>query len=164
MKWIYFFLLLPAAAAAKSLQSCPTLCDPIDSSPLGSSVAGVSPGKNTEVIIMRFFGFEYKSIGSIILFFLLATIISYPIGSVAEALPKVLLNEFHKGTVGQARFLYLFIDTIGTAFGLTVVDMFMDSVSATELAIFVVSFLLALPSVNTSSFVSFSFQLLRIAF
>ena len=27
-----------AAAATKSLQSCPTLCDPIDGSPLGSSV------------------------------------------------------------------------------------------------------------------------------
>ena len=27
-----------AAAAAKSLQSCPTLCDPIDGSPLDSSV------------------------------------------------------------------------------------------------------------------------------
>ena len=32
---------IPAAAAAKSLQSCPTLCDPIDSSPLGSSVPGI---------------------------------------------------------------------------------------------------------------------------
>jgi len=30
---------LSAAAAAKSLQSCPTLCDPIDSSPLGSSLS-----------------------------------------------------------------------------------------------------------------------------
>ena len=29
-----------AAAAAKSFQSCPTLCNPIDSSPLGSSVPG----------------------------------------------------------------------------------------------------------------------------
>ena len=28
----------PTAAAAKSLQSCPTLCDPTDGSPLGSSV------------------------------------------------------------------------------------------------------------------------------
>ena len=37
-----------AAAAAKSLQSCPTLCDPIDSSPLGSHVWD-SPGKNTGV-------------------------------------------------------------------------------------------------------------------
>ena len=34
-----------AAAAAKSLQSCPTLCDPIDSSPPGSTI--YSPGKNT---------------------------------------------------------------------------------------------------------------------
>ena len=32
---------LAAAAAAKSLQSCPTLCDPIDGSPLGSSVPGI---------------------------------------------------------------------------------------------------------------------------
>ena len=32
---------LPAAAAAKSLQSCPTLCDPIDSSPPGFPVPGI---------------------------------------------------------------------------------------------------------------------------
>ena len=30
-----------AAAAAKSLQSCPTLCDPIDSRPPGSPVPGI---------------------------------------------------------------------------------------------------------------------------
>ena len=30
-----------AAAAAKSFQSCPTLCDPIDSSPPGSSIHGI---------------------------------------------------------------------------------------------------------------------------
>ena len=30
-----------AAAAAKSLQSCPTLCDPIDGSPPGSSIHGI---------------------------------------------------------------------------------------------------------------------------
>ena len=30
-----------AAAAAKSLQSCPTLCDPIDSSPPGNPVPGI---------------------------------------------------------------------------------------------------------------------------
>ena len=30
-----------AAAAAKSLQSCPTLCDPIDGSPPGSAVTGI---------------------------------------------------------------------------------------------------------------------------
>ena len=31
----------PAAAAAESLQSCPTLCDPRDSSPSGSPVTGI---------------------------------------------------------------------------------------------------------------------------
>ena len=38
-----------AAAATKSRQPCPTLCDPIDSSPTGSPVPGNSPGKNTAV-------------------------------------------------------------------------------------------------------------------
>ena len=33
-----YFHVPAAAAAAKSLQSCPTLCDPVDSSPSGSSV------------------------------------------------------------------------------------------------------------------------------
>ena len=38
-----------AATAAKSLQSCPTLCDPIDGSPPGSHHPWDSPGKNTGV-------------------------------------------------------------------------------------------------------------------
>ena len=38
-----------AAAAAKSLQLCPTLCDPTDSSPPGSPRPWDSPGKNTGV-------------------------------------------------------------------------------------------------------------------
>ena len=38
-----------AAAAAKLLQSCPTLCNPIDGSPSGSPHPWDSPGKNTEV-------------------------------------------------------------------------------------------------------------------
>ena len=38
-----------AAAAAKSLQSCSTLCDPIDGSPLGSSVPGILQTRITGV-------------------------------------------------------------------------------------------------------------------
>ena len=38
-----------ATTAAKSLQSCPTLCDPIDGSPPGSPRPWDSPGKNTGV-------------------------------------------------------------------------------------------------------------------
>ena len=36
------------AAAAKSLQSCPTLCDPIDGSPPGSSIHGIFQAKVLE--------------------------------------------------------------------------------------------------------------------
>ena len=39
---------LVAAAAAKSLQSCPTLCDPIDGSPPGSSVPGILPARTKQ--------------------------------------------------------------------------------------------------------------------
>ena len=35
------FIPVAAAAAAKSLQSCPTLCDPIDGSPPGSPIPGI---------------------------------------------------------------------------------------------------------------------------
>ena len=40
---------LKITAAAKLLQSCPTLCDPIDGSPPGSPRPWDSPGKNTGV-------------------------------------------------------------------------------------------------------------------
>ena len=38
-----------ATATAKSLQSCLTLCDPMDCSPSGTSIHGDSSGKNTGV-------------------------------------------------------------------------------------------------------------------
>ena len=37
-----------AAAAAKLLQSCPTLCDPIDGSPLGSPITGIFQTRTLE--------------------------------------------------------------------------------------------------------------------
>ena len=37
----YLIILTAAAAAAKSLQSCPTLYDPMDCSPPGSSIHGI---------------------------------------------------------------------------------------------------------------------------
>ena len=43
-----------AAAAAKSLQSCPTLCNPIDNSPLGSSVAGILQARILEWVAISF--------------------------------------------------------------------------------------------------------------
>ena len=43
-----------AAAAAKSLQSCPTLCDPIDGSPPGSAVPGILQARTLEWVAISF--------------------------------------------------------------------------------------------------------------
>ena len=45
---------LIAAAAAKSLQSCPTLCDPRDGSPPGSSVPGILQARTLEWVAISF--------------------------------------------------------------------------------------------------------------
>ena len=43
-----------AAAAAKTLQSCPTLCDPIDGSPPGSPVPGILQARTLEWVAISF--------------------------------------------------------------------------------------------------------------
>ena len=43
-----------AAAAAKSLQSCPTLCDPVDGSPRGSPVPGILQARTPEWVAISF--------------------------------------------------------------------------------------------------------------
>ena len=43
-----------AAAAAKWLQSCPTLCDPIDGSPPGSPVPGILQARILEWVAISF--------------------------------------------------------------------------------------------------------------
>ena len=43
-----------AAAAAKSLQLCPTLCDPIDGSPPGSPVPGILQVRTLEWVAISF--------------------------------------------------------------------------------------------------------------
>ena len=45
---------LAAAAAAKSLQSCPTLCDPRDGSPPGSPVPGILQARTLEWVAISF--------------------------------------------------------------------------------------------------------------
>ena len=42
------------AAAAKSLQSCPTLCDPIDGSPPGSPIPGILQARTLEWVAIPF--------------------------------------------------------------------------------------------------------------
>ena len=49
-----------AAAAAKSRQSCPTLCDPIDGSPPGSPVPGILQARTLEWIAISFSNAKVK--------------------------------------------------------------------------------------------------------
>ena len=50
------------AAAAKSLQSCPTLCDPIDVSPPGSPAPGILQARTLEWVAISFFNaWKWKS-------------------------------------------------------------------------------------------------------
>ena len=49
-----FFCLVAAAAAAKLLQSCPTLCDPIDGSPPGFPVPGILQARTLEWVVTSF--------------------------------------------------------------------------------------------------------------
>ena len=43
-----------STAAAKSLQSCPTLCDPTDGSPLGSTIPGILQARTLEWVAISF--------------------------------------------------------------------------------------------------------------
>ena len=54
LHWLAGSLPLCVYAAAKSLQSCPTLCNPIDGSPLGSSVPRILQARTLEWVAISF--------------------------------------------------------------------------------------------------------------
>ena len=82
--------------------------------------------------VMGFFGFSYTSVGSVILFFMIAAMISYPLNLLASALPKALL-ALDKIDRRSAVMLYLLLDTAATFIGLHIVDYVMQSISATTI-------------------------------
>ena len=92
--------------------------------------------------IMKIFGFQYETVGSIILFFIIATIMSFPLNLIASAFPKALL-KLGKINWRTAFILYLVLDTVATSFGLKVVDYYMPIVSATNISIIIISLLFA---------------------
>ena len=92
--------------------------------------------------IMKIFGFQYESVGSIILFFIIATIMSFPLNLIASAFPKALL-KLGKINWRTAFILYLVLDTVATSFELKVVDYYMPTVSATNISIIIISLLFA---------------------
>ena len=50
----FAFISMPRTAAVKLLQSCPTLCDPIDGSPPGSAVPGILQARTLEWVAISF--------------------------------------------------------------------------------------------------------------
>ena len=53
-QYIVIIITLYTAAAAKSLQSCPTMCDPIDVSPPGSPVPEILQARTLEWVAISF--------------------------------------------------------------------------------------------------------------
>ena len=97
--------------------------------------------------LMGLMGFQYESVGSVFLFFLLATVVSLPASLLAQAIPSAC---FRKGWMPclQAKIFYVILDMLATALGMFLVDRCMSSVSASGPAVTVVSLLLALLSVK----------------
>ena len=54
LSWLFDFVALAATAAAKSRQSCLTLCDPIEGSPPGSPVPGILQARTLEWVAISF--------------------------------------------------------------------------------------------------------------
>ncbi len=97
--------------------------------------------------IMRLFGFEYRSVWSIILFFIIVMIVGFPLEVLSSALPAVFA-DLGRCTQKQAVALYVIMDTLFSAVSMAAVDRFMDSVSASDLSILVISFLFAVTSIK----------------
>ena len=93
--------------------------------------------------IMRLLGFEYESVGGFILYFIIASVVSYPINLIAGALPKALLN-LDRITREIAICMYVLLDTIATFYGFYIVDYFMPSVSANTISLIVLALVFAL--------------------
>lgn len=94
--------------------------------------------------IMRMFGFTYHSVRSVVIFFVVGAIISWPISLTAEAIPKVLCYDKKLIKKWQAVIIYIALATFATAVGLFIVDAHMTDVVANRTSIVVVSLLLAL--------------------
>lgn len=97
--------------------------------------------------IMRLFGFEYTSVKIIIIFFTIVTIVGFPIETLALSFPKALLS-LDKITIKLAKILFVILDTLSTMLTMSLIDYFMGSVSASDISIFVISFIIALLSMK----------------
>ena len=97
--------------------------------------------------IMHMFGFQYQSIGQLLLFFLFVAVIGFPMEIFAKAFPKALLS-LNKFSLQRAKVLFVLLDTLSTMITMTIVDYFMDSVSTTFLSVAIIGFFMAMTNTN----------------
>ena len=95
--------------------------------------------------IMHLFGFEYRSIGQLILFFVIVAVVGFPLELFAKAFPEAMLS-LGRLSLQDARILFVLLDLLSTIFSMAIVDYFMDSVTATDASRLVISLILALLS------------------
>lgn len=97
--------------------------------------------------VMRFFGFKYNSVGSVILYFTIVAVVGFPLEIIIKALPKVskLLLKIDRNI---EKALFILMDTLGTGIIMAIVDYFMESVSASDLSILVISFIMSILSLE----------------
>lgn len=94
-------------------------------------------------MVMSVFGFQFQSMGNVILFFLAASAISYPIIRLVTQIPRILCVN-GQITKGAAAALYIALGTAANALCFFILDKMMDTISATFPAILVISTLYSL--------------------
>lgn len=95
--------------------------------------------------VMKLLGFEYDSVWSILFYFLIVGMLGFPLDAWTSGLPNVLIRA-GRVSIQTGIALRLLLETICSSVIMRVVDHFLDSVEASDLAIVVVSFLMALLS------------------
>ena len=94
-------------------------------------------------MVMSVFGFEFTSAGNVILFFLAASAISYPLIRLVTQIPRIMCVN-GQITKGAAAAMYIALGTAANALAFFVLDMMMDNITATFPAILVISVLFSL--------------------
>ena len=94
-------------------------------------------------MVMSVFGFQFQSMGNVILFFLAASAISYPIIRLVTQIPRIMCVN-GQITKGAAAALYIALGTAANALCFFILDKMMDTITATFPSILVISTLYSL--------------------
>lgn len=95
------------------------------------------------VVLMRFFGFTYDSLGSLFLFFTVVMVLGFPLELVSKALPKALLSQ-GKLSFNQARGMFVLLDSLSTIIVMRIADEQMSGIYASDASVLVAALAMAL--------------------